>query len=399
MTDLLIRLLVKSKDTSDPVVREKYGYLGSLVGITINLILFTMKLFVGLLVNSISVTADAFNNLSDTASSIITMLGFKLASAPADDDHPFGHGRIEYFSGLIVSVLVFYVGIQFLVSSIKKIINPEPLNFRWIPVILLLVSIGLKVWLSRFNHRIGTDINSTALKASALDARGDVMISSTVVSGLVIAKLFNLTIDGYVGVFVAAMILRSALSLIKDTVNPLLGDSSDAELIRNIEKIFLESDEIFGVHDTVVHNYGPNFSMGSTHVEVRDDISITEIHDIIDKAENRIAQLYNVEIAAHMDPIRVSDEKTRTLIKNIVSEIKKIDEVKSLHDIRVRYDEGEGILLGDIVADTSLVKTPEDEKKLMDRVCEIAKNSFGLNASVVIDRENTVVRRNGILRS
>ncbi len=395
MTELLIKMFVKDPDSDAPSVRERYGYLGSIVGIALNILLFALKLSVGLLVNSISVIADAFNNLSDTASSLITMIGFKLGSAPADDDHPFGHGRIEYFSGLIVSVLVMYVGIQFLVSSFKKIISPEPLNFQLVPVLLLAVSILTKIWISRFNNKIGTRINSTALKASALDAKGDVMISSTVVLGLLISKFFNITIDGYVGIFVAVMILKNALGLIKDTINPLLGDSPDAELISNIEKTLLEFDEIYGVHDTVVHNYGPNISMGSTHVEVRDDISVTEIHDIIDKAETLIAEKYNIEIVAHMDPIRVSDEKKVRLIKNIIKELKAIEGVSSVHDLRIRDEEETGIVYADLVVDTAKILSFDDEQELIQKASSVVKEKFNLDSELLVDRKNLVVRTNG----
>lgn len=395
MTEILIKMFVKDPDSDSLATRERYGYLGSIVGISLNILLFALKLSVGLLVNSISVTADAFNNLSDTASSLITMVGFKLGSAPADDDHPFGHGRIEYFSGLIVSVLVMYVGIQFLVSSFQKIISPEPLNFQLIPVLLLAVSILTKIWISRFNNKIGTRINSTALKASALDARGDVMISSTVVSGLLISKFFNITIDGYVGIFVAIMILKNALSLIKDTINPLLGDSPDAELISNIEKTLLEFDEIYGVHDTVVHNYGPNISMGSTHVEVRDDISVIEIHDIIDQAETLIAEKYKVEMVAHMDPIRVSDENKVRLIKNIIKELKGIEGVASVHDLRIRDEEESGIVYADLVVDTSKILSFEDEQNLIQKASSVINEKFNLYSELLVDRKNLVVRTNG----
>ena len=395
MTELLINLFVKNPDSDSMDTRARYGLLGSMVGIIVNILLFSLKLTVGLLINSISVMADAFNNLSDTASSIITMFGFKLGSMPADDNHPFGHGRIEYFSGLIVSVLVLYVGIQFMVSSVMKIVKPEPLNFQWVPVILLTVSILSKIWISTFNSRLGKRINSSALKASALDARGDVMISSTVVSGLLISRFFNVTIDGYVGLFVAVMILKSALALIKDTINPLLGDNPDEELVENIEKTLLEFDEIFGVHDTVVHNYGPNIAMGSTHVEVRDDIPVTEIHDIIDRAEARIAEKYKIEIVAHMDPIRVSDETKVRLIKSIIADVKNLPGVSSIHDTRIRDENPTGKLYADLVINTAEIRTDEDETKLLSQATDLIKTKYALDSELLIDKKHLVVRSNG----
>ena len=265
-----------------------------------------------------------------------------------------------------------------------KIVKPEPLNFQWVPVIILTVSILSKIWISTFNNRLGKRINSSALKASALDARGDVMISSTVVSGLLISRFFNVTIDGYVGLFVAVMILKSALALIKDTINPLLGDNPDGELVENIERTLLEFDEIFGVHDTVVHNYGPNIAMGSTHVEVRDDIPVTEIHDIIDRAEARIAEKYKIEIVAHMDPIRVSDETKVRLIKSIIADVKNLPGVSSIHDTRIRDENPTGKLYADLVINTAEIRTDEDETKLLSQATDLIKTKYALDSELLM---------------
>lgn len=339
MTEFLIKHFIKNTDIQDTAVREKYGYLGSLVGVFVNIILFTVKLIVGIVINSISVTADAFNNLSDTASSLITMIGFKLGNRPADEGHPFGHGRIEYFSGLIVSLLVLYVGVQFMVSSFQRIIAPTPLAFQWAPVVLLIISIFSKIWISGFNHTIGTKINSSALKASALDARGDVMISSTVVAGLLFSKFTGYEIDGFIGIFVAGMIVKSAFNLIRETLNPLLGTRQDGEILERMEHILLTSEEIFGVHDTVAHNYGPNTILATTHVEVREDIRLTEIHDIVDELEKRVKTELGVDLVIHMDPIRLADEGRVEVIKHLQRELIAVVGIKSLHDIRLR-DEG-----------------------------------------------------------
>lgn len=336
MTEFLIRRFIRSNDTDDPSIREKYGYLGSSVGILVNLGLFILKLAVGLLMNSISVIADAFNNLSDMASSVITMVGFKLGNRPADEGHPYGHGRLEYFSGLLVSVLVLYVGIQFLVTSVRRILDPSPLVFQWIPLTLLVVSILSKVWIAGFNQKIGRRINSSALKASALDARGDVFISSTVVAGLLFSRFTGLQIDGFLGVFVAAMILKSAWELIGETLNPLLGTQEDGELIARMEEILLSSPEIFGVHDTVTHNYGPNTVFATTHVEVREDISVTEIHDIIDDLEKRVMAGLGVELVIHMDPVYMSDQSKIAVVKHLRDELLAIQGIRSLHDMRLR---------------------------------------------------------------
>ncbi|KAF5057185.1 Ferrous-iron efflux pump FieF [anaerobic digester metagenome] len=365
MTDFLIKRFIKSDNVQDPAVREKYGYLGSAVGILVNIALFGLKLTVGLLMNSISVIADAFNNLSDTASSLITMIGFRLGNRPADEGHPYGHGRIEYFSGLIVSVLVLYVGIQFLVTSVRRILNPTPLEFRWIPIILLIVSIFSKIWISGFNHTIGNKINSSALKASALDAKGDVMISSTVVAGLLFSHFSHIEIDGYIGLFVAGMIVKSAWELIRETLNPLLGTQADEELIERMNQILLSNEEVFGVHDTVTHNYGPSTVFATTHVEVRDDISVTEIHDIIDDLEKRVLRELDVELVIHMDPIRMADEKKVAIVRHLRDELLQVDGVRSLHDVRLR--EHETRYIAELVVDpeTDLASTQQVAEQIV----------------------------------
>ncbi len=365
MTEFLIKQFVKSDNIDNAAIRERYGYLGSSVGILVNLGLFILKLAVGLLMNSISVTADAFNNLSDMASSIITMVGFKLGNRPADEGHPYGHGRLEYFSGLLVSVLVLYVGIQFLVTSVQRILDPSPLVFQWIPLILLIISIFSKVWISGFNRKIGDRINSSALKASALDARGDVFISSTVVLGLLVSRLSGWQIDGFLGLFVAVMILRSAWELIGETLNPLLGAQEDGELIARMDEILLSSPEVFGVHDTVTHNYGPTTVFATTHVEVRDNISVTDIHDIIDGLEKQVMAELGVEMVIHMDPVYMADEAMVAVVRHLRDELLAIDGIRSLHDMRLR-DNGTRYL-ADLVLEpgTDLEKVSGDADRIV----------------------------------
>ena len=367
MTEFLIKQFIKNDNIQDLKVREKYGFLGAIVGIIVNFILFAIKLITGILINSISVTADAFNNLSDTASSLITMIGFKLGNRPADEGHPFGHGRIEYFSGLIVSLLVLYVGIQFMVSSFERIINPTPLDFQWVPVILLILSIFSKVWISGFNTKIGTKINSSALKASGLDARGDVMISSTVVGGLLFSRFTGYQIDGYVGIFVAGMIIKSAYDLIRETLNPLLGTQQDGEIIEKMEDILMGSDEIFGVHDTIAHNYGPNTIIATTHVEVREDIQLITIHDIVDALELQVRNELGIDLVIHIDPIRLADEGRVEVIRHLRKELMAVAGIKSVHDIRLR-DDGNRFI-------AELVLNPDtDAKALLEHAEEIVRD-------------------------
>ncbi len=287
---LVIKFVKDYKNINHKEVRDSYGYLASIIGILTNIFLFIIKISVGLISQSIAVTADAFNNLSDAASSIITFLGFKLASKPADKEHPFGHGRIEYISGLIVSFIVLLVGFEFIKSSFDRIKNPSIVKFQWIPFLLILFSIVIKLWLSRFNKYIGVTINSGALKASSLDALSDVVTSSSVALSLLLAKWVSFPIDGYFGILVSLFIIYSGISLIKETLDPLLGEAPDKELVSEIIEMVMSYELIMGVHDLIVHNYGPGRCMASIHAEVPSNESIVKIHEVIDKAENEISK-------------------------------------------------------------------------------------------------------------
>ena len=348
-SNFLIKRFVKDYDNvSDVKVRGAYANLAGIVGIITNLMLFIIKLFVGLFSNSVSILADAFNNLSDAASSIITIVGFKMANKPADAEHPFGHGRIEYITAMIVSFMVMLVGLQFVKTSFQKIINPTPVTFELLPFILLLISIGFKFWLSKFNKSIGNKINSSTLKATATDAMGDVFTSTTVVISFLISKFTTLPIDGYIGIIVALAIVYSGFSLIKETLSPLLGEPPDPVLVSNITDMVMSYENITGIHDLIVHNYGPGRIMASIHAEIPSNIDIMEIHHIIDTAEREISKKLNIYLVIHMDPICVDTDEiveARNMVKNV---LKKYEEVKSFHDFRVVGDHDNKNLIFDI---------------------------------------------------
>ena len=310
ISQFLVQKFVKdNENTNNKKVRNSYGFLGGIIGIIVNFLLFIIKFSVGTLVSSIAVTADAFNNLSDTASSIITIVGFKMANRPADEEHPFGHGRIEYLSALIVAFMVMLVGFQFVKTSFDRIMNPQLIKFEWIPFLLLVVSIFLKLWLSFFNKFIGNKIDSTALKAASVDALGDVFTSSCVAISLLAAKFTSIPIDGYVGIVVALFIIYSGFSLVKETLNPLLGEAPDPKLVKDIHDMLLSYDYITGMHDLVVHNYGPGRCMASVHAEIPSDIDIMKIHNIIDRAEREISKELGIYLVIHMDPICLSNDE------------------------------------------------------------------------------------------
>ncbi|WP_321994588.1 cation diffusion facilitator family transporter [Clostridium butyricum] len=354
LSQFLVNKFIKDHDNiHDIKVRNSYGFLGGIIGILVNVVLFTIKLSVGLITSSISITADAFNNLSDAASSIITILGFKLSSMPADKEHPFGHGRIEYISALIVAFMVMLVGVQFIKSSFQKIINPDIVVFELIPFILLLVSILLKVWLSRFNKHIGNTINSSALKAASVDALGDVFTSSCVAISFLAAKFTSIPIDGYMGMGVALFIVYSGFNLVKETLNPLLGEAPDPELVNAINEKVMSYDNILGTHDLIIHNYGPGRCMCSIHAEIPSDISLVKIHEIIDKAERDISNELNIYLVIHIDPICIIEGEVKEIYDYIQDYLNNFEYVDSIHDFRV-IGEGEyKNIIFDVVIDTS----------------------------------------------
>ncbi|APH16657.1 cation diffusion facilitator transporter family protein [Clostridium sporogenes] len=385
---LVIKFVKDYKNTNHKEVRDSYGYLASIVGILTNIFLFIIKISVGLISHSIAVTADAFNNLSDAASSIITFLGFKLASKPADKEHPFGHGRIEYISGLIVSFMVLLVGFEFIKSSFDRIKNPSIVKFQWIPFLLILFSIIVKLWLSRFNKYIGNTINSGALKASSLDALSDVITSSSVALSLLLAKWISFPMDGYFGILVSLFIIYSGISLIKETLDPLLGEAPDKELVSEIIERVMSYELIMGVHDLIVHNYGPGRCMASIHAEVPSNESIVKIHEVIDKAENEISKKLDLLLVIHMDPINVDNKEVDYTRKEVVKILEEFPIIKSMHDFRMVGEDEYKNLIFDIVIDHSFKLTSELENQLEKDIDNCIKRLHPkYNTVITIDRD------------
>lgn len=389
ISKLLVKRFIKnSENVKDKNVRSSYGLLGGIIGIIVNIILFTIKLTVGLIVGSIAVMADAFNNLSDAASSVITIVGFKLSNMPADEKHPFGHGRLEYISALVVSFMVILVGLQFIKASFERILNPEIIKFQMVPFILLVISIFLKLWLSKFNKYIGEAINSSALKAASADALGDVFTSSCVVISFLASKFTSLPIDGYIGIFVALFIVYSGISLVKETIDPLLGEAPDPELVQSIKNMLLSYENITGLHDLVVHNYGPGRCMASVHAEIPSNIDVMKIHNIIDKAERDISKALNIYLVIHMDPICLSSGE----VKIAYAEVKKIVDynplIKSMHDFRLVGEGDEKNLIFDIVVNSKFLKLVMTEEELKESIKNEIKKIHPLyNCIITIDHE------------
>lgn len=334
---------------SEPSVRKAYGKLAGMVGIVSNLVLCAMKILIGIFANSIAIIADGINNLADASSSVITLLGFKLASMPEDKDHPYGHARYEYLTGLLVSVLIIVVGFQLLKSSFAKVLNPDPLEFSWITVVVLLIAIGIKVWQAVFNISIGKKINSLALIATGTDSRNDVISTCAVLAGIIIGKLAGIQLDGIIGCLVALFILWSGIQLIRETISPLLGEAPSEDMVRDIQTLVLREERVLGTHDLIVHNYGPGKVFASIHIEVDSRGSIMEIHEMIDDIEMMVKEELNIEFVAHMDPIEVDNPITDNIYKVVVSAIQHMEGVLSIHDLRVVPGQGRTNVIFDVV--------------------------------------------------
>lgn len=336
MTGLLIKLFVKNNDDiMNPHIRKKYGALSGGVGIVCNIILFLIKLLTGIISASISVIADAFNNLSDAASSIITIIGFRLADKPADNDHPYGHGRYEYLSGLLIAFLIIMTAIELLKSSVDKIINPTAVDFSIFSAIVLVFSIGLKMWMALFNKKIGKKINASAMLATAADSLSDCVATGAVLLGLIIGYVFNINIDGYTGVLVALFVFKAGIDAANDTLQPLLGQAPDPEFVKSLEEDILKEEKIEGIHDMHIHDYGPGRVVVSLHAEIPAEMNVMEAHDVIDNTEDRIKKKYKCDISIHMDPIETENELTNHLKDVVGNIIKEINPILHFHDFRI----------------------------------------------------------------
>lgn len=336
MTNLLVKLFVKNHEQYENTkVRTAYGVMASIVGICCNILLFLIKIVVGAFLKSVSVTADAFNNLSDAASSVISFIGAKMAGKPADEEHPFGHGRMEYISALIVSFLVIQVGLSFFQSSLNKIKNPSEISFSIISVGILSLSVGIKLWLGCFNRRLGKKINSSVMKATAADAFGDVLTTSATILSIFICHFTKVNIDGFMGLLVSGLVMWSGINIARETLEPLIGGRVDPKLCQEITRLVESYDGIVGTHDLIVHNYGPNKSLASIHAEVPNNVNIEVSHEIIDKAEREVSKKLNVFLVIHMDPVETQNETVLQFKQMVQEVVKEIDSHLSFHDFRL----------------------------------------------------------------
>lgn len=335
MTNWLVTHFIRDyAKVQDSAVRQRYGVLSGLVGIVLNLLLAASKLLAGTLTGSVAIAADGFNSLSDAGSSAVTLAGFHMAGKGADKGHPFGHGRVEYLAGLIVAVAILLVGLELGRTSIARIFSPQPISFSWLSAGILLVSMLVKLWMSKFNRSLSARLHSPAMAAAATDSLVDSVATLTVLLGTLAGHFLHLSIDGWIGILVALFILRAGWSAARDTLNPLLGQGPDPELIREIETMVLSHTEILGVHDLMVHDYGPGRRMVSLHAEVPGDGDLMALHDIIDAIERELMAKYHLEATIHMDPV-AADEDTDHARELILSLLAIIDGDMTVHDLRM----------------------------------------------------------------
>lgn len=387
----MIKLLVKtfvtdSENIEDTRVRQRYGILAGFVGIILNITLFMLKMISALITGSVSIIADALNNLSDAGSSIVTLIGFKAAGKPADNDHPFGHARAEYLSGLIVSLVIILMGFELFKTSVSKIISSETAEFTWFSIAVLITSILVKLWMAYFNKKLGKLIDSSVMRAAALDSLSDVCATSAVFLTSIIGKFTDLNLDGYAGVLVSLFITYTGFTSIKDSLDPLLGQAPDKELVEKIEKTVLKYDGIIGIHELIVHNYGPNCLMISLHAEVSCDMDIMAAHDVVDRVELELEKQFNCHATIHIDPIAMDDEETILLKNKVCLVVSAIDEKLSIHDFRIKKRTDDVIdLIFDVVVPFRF-RLSDDEIRcaISKAVRAISENYFAI---VEIDRD------------
>lgn len=390
MFNFIIKLFIKDhQNLSNPMVRAKYGNLASFFGIISNIFICAFKLIFGLIFNLISLIADGFNNLSDAGSSIISLIGFKLSSKPADKDHPFGHARIEYIAGFVVSILIVVLSVQLIINSINDIINNfnqvyQPMDEKEfiITIIVLAIAILLKLFQGLFYRKIGKKISSLTLIAASVDSRNDVIATSVVLLGLIISQLCSIYLDGYLGCLVGVFIFYSGIKLIKETVEPLISEKVDSELVNNIITKINSYEGILGTHDLQIHSYGASSIFASIHAEVDAHDDILKTHDLIDNIEKEIYQTYHVQLTIHMDPMVLNDPYTEEIKKEVIPLVKTLDYIENIHDFRVV----KGPTHTNIIFDVLIKETKLNDKEIMRQIEELIKSlNPDFNSVITID--------------
>ena len=351
MTEFIIKIFIKDyQNIEDTKVRTAYGIIASIVGILANVLLFGAKLIIGTLLNSISVTVDAFNNLSDAGSSIISLIGVKIAAKPADKEHPFGHGRVEYIAALIVSLIIIQVGFTFFREAIDKIMNPQEISFKMVSVCVLVLSIVVKLWLGAFYKNVGNKIQSKIIMATATDSLSDVFVTGATIVSILIFHFTKINIDGVMGLIVSIVVMWAGFQIAKGTLEPLIGAPADEELYKNITSLVESYSGVLGSHDLIVHNYGPHHSMATIHVEVCKEVDVIVSHELVDKIEREVARKLDIFLVIHMDPTETGNQELLEIQERVVKIIQDFDQKLRSHDIRmVKKEDGRIDLYFDVV--------------------------------------------------
>lgn len=389
MTDLIVKTFIKDhKNINDSKVRTRYGILSGCVGIAVNVILCLLKFFVGSLTGSIAITADAVNNLSDAGSSAVTVFGFKMAGKPADRDHPFGHGRIEYITAMIVSFIILFMGIELAIQSVEKIRSPENVQFSLIGAVIIAVSILGKLWLAFFNKSLGRKIHSPAMTAVVADSISDIAATSITLIALILSNFFpNLHVDGWLGIVVACFVLKAGLDIFRDTLSTLIGKSPSKELVEALKKKILSYDHVSGIHDLIVHSYGPGRDFATVHVEMPSDLNVMVGHNIIDDIENDVKKEMGIDLTIHYDPIEVNNERVTELKEITESVVRKVNPELSIHDFRIVDGPMHTNLIFDVVIPYGFKESPKEI------ISEISSQISKINSSyfTVIKAEHSFV--------
>ena len=386
MTNFLCRLFVKNRqDVKDPAVRRAYGTMASAVGILANLLLAAIKLLAGMLSGSISITADAVNNLSDAGSQVVSLISFKISAKPADRDHPFGHARIEYVASMIVSFLVLLVGFELLKESVNQVFHPTDVAVSALTLVILGVSVAVKLWLSFFNRKLAKRIHSSVMKATAADSLSDAASTGAVLLSCVISLLTGVRTDAYMGIAVAVLILVAGVKILNETKNSILGSAPDPETVEQILSLTREYPEILGIHDMVVHNYGPGNTIASFHAEVDGNENVFFVHDVIDTVEKRVWSDLGIRATIHMDPIVTDDEEINALRRVVERTVREIDERLTIHDFRFVKGHTHSNLIFDVSAPFELKISDEElKRRLSSRISRIDPAYF---AVITVDRQ------------
>lgn len=379
MITLLAKIFIKGKYENDSKTRKAYGTLCSIVGIILNVLLFVGKYFAGFISGSIAIMADAFNNLSDAGSSFITLVGFWFAGKKPDIEHPFGHGRFEYISGLGVAFMIILMGFELAKDSVMKIIHPEAVESGAITIVILIASIAVKLYMGLYNRKIGNKIESSAMKATATDSMSDMVATAAVLVSIIINKVTNINLDGICGFIVSLVILYAGYNVVKETISPLLGQPPEKEFVEKIHEIVMAHEEIKGIHDLIVHDYGPGRVMISLHTEVPGDGDIFKIHDLIDRIENELNEKLGCESVIHMDPIETNNEVVNNMKKVVSDIVMQVNEELSIHDFRMVAGDTHTNLIFDVVIPYSVKDSDEAVKEqIQNKISEYNNTYFAV---------------------